>query len=139
METIIPIEYYEVGKGCHMKVDLLINNKKASFILDTGASITVFDETRVKNLTSRKIKSHGATTSGAGGSTEQKEVLINTIQIGLIYMQDYKAAVIDLSHINSSYKDLGVEEIDGVLGNDILNFYNALIDFKEKKLVLHNF
>ncbi len=140
MEAIIPIEIYEVGNGYHMKVEVLINNQKATLILDTGASVSVFDENRIKKLVSRAIRSKGAEAAGAGGNgIEQKEILIENIILGFINMKDYNAAVMDLSHVNQSYKDIGLDEVDGILGGDILKFYDGVIDYSKKELALRNF
>jgi len=140
MEAIIPIEIYEVANGYHIKVDIMINSQKASVILDTGASVSVFDENRIGKLVSRSIKSKGAKAAGAGGAgLEQKEIMIENIMLGFINMKDYNAAVMDLSHVNETYKSLKIEQIDGILGGDILRFYDAVIDYSKKELVLRNF
>lgn len=140
MESIIPIEIYQVGNGYHIKVSVLINGNKANLILDTGASVSVFDEKRIKNLVSRTIRKTEAKAAGAGGSKiEQKEILIESIQIGFLNIDDYNAVVMDLDHINTAYQDLNIEEVDGILGSDILKFYDAVIDYSKKELVLSNF
>jgi len=123
MEAIIPIKIYEVAKGYHMRIEVLINNQVASLILDTGASISVFDENRISKLTSGIIRNLGAISSGASGVSSQKEITIKLIQIGFLYIEDYNAAVMDLNHINNAYENLEIDKIDGIIGNDILNFY----------------
>jgi predicted aspartyl protease len=140
MKVIIPFEIYPVANGCHLKVDVIINNKKASLIIDTGASVSVFDEDKVSKLSSRRVANNGAISAGAGNDAiEQKEVMIDHFQIGMIYIKDYSATVIDLSHINQAYENLGIDHIDGILGGDILNPYKAVIDYSKKELLLYDF
>ncbi len=56
--------------------------------------------------------------------------------IGDITIKDYKANLIDLSHVNAAYAATGIPTIDGVLGNDILYNYNAVINYKKATLKL---
>jgi len=51
MKTTLPIEIFPIeDDGYHLKVTVVINEKPANLILDTGASRTVFDETRMSNF-----------------------------------------------------------------------------------------
>jgi len=51
-------------------------------------------------------------------------------------MLDYEAVLLDLSHVNKSYEQIGLKQIEGVLGSDILLKYNAIIDYPKKELRL---
>ena len=44
--------------------------------------------------------------------------------------------MLDLSHVNQSYEQIGLKPIDGVLGSDVLLKYNAVIDYEKKILKL---
>ncbi len=41
-----------------------------------------------------------------------------------------------MSHINNSFKEKEIEEVDGIIGGDILNELNANINYKKKSLTL---
>jgi len=41
-----------------------------------------------------------------------------------------------LDHVNQAFASIGVEEIDGVIGADILEYKNAVIDYKNLILYL---
>ena len=43
-----------------------------------------------------------------------------------------------MSHINKSFIENSTKSIDGIIGSDILNEFNAIIDFKEKILLLEH-
>ena len=107
-------------------------------ILDTGASRTVFDETRIANFVdSETIEEQDRLSTGLGTSSmESKKVVINTIELGEIKITKYNAAVLDLSHVNQSYQKLDIEPVDGVLGGDILYDYDAVINYHKKELLL---
>ena len=139
MKTIIPIEIFSIeDDGYHLKVEIIVNGKTATMILDTGASRTVFDETRIANfLAIENIEEHDRLSTGLGTSTMvSKKVVIEKLQVGAIEIIDYAAAILDLTHVNQSYEKLGLNSVDGVLGGDILNDYKAVIDYERKELLL---
>lgn len=117
---------------------LKINNKNAKLIIDTGASKTVFDKERIKNFVKDKsFHEHDKLSSGLGTNTMQSHVTeIKKIQLGKIVINDYKTILLDLSHVNNSYHQVGLKPIEGVLGSDILLEYKAVIDYEKKVLKL---
>jgi predicted aspartyl protease len=139
MKTILPIKIFPIEEdGYHLKVSVSINGKIAIMILDTGASRSVFDETRIAQFVpSEKIEEHDRLSTGLGTNTmKSKKVFFDKITIGEIEISNYEAAVLDLSHVNQSYQKLGLSPVDGVLGGDILVDYNAVIDYEKKELRL---
>ena len=124
--------------GFHVFVEARINRKKACVLLDTGASKTVFDSQRFKKfmceddadveknfqfaigIGAKKIKSHFA--------------IIRNMKLGNITISDYPVALIDLTHINESYKSLGLRPIDGVFGGDLFVAAKAQINYLSRTL-----
>ena len=123
-----------------VKITLFINGNPARMILDTGASRTVFDETRVGVFVDKNyIEGQDRLSTGLGTNTmESKQVMLDEFQIGELTIKDYNAAVLDLTHVNQSYERLALKPIDGVLGSDILFDYKAVIDYEKRELVLFN-
>ncbi len=113
-----------------------VNKKVANVIIDTGASKTVFDKTRIeKYVTEKTFEKHDSLSSGLGTNTMQSEqVFIKKIKIGELEIENYKTILLDLSHVNKSYEQIGLKPVDGVLGSDILLTYNAIIDYEKKVL-----
>jgi len=139
MKSVLPLEIFPIeNDGYHLKVTVTINNKLASLILDTGASRTVFDETRIAAFVDDEdVEEHDRLSSGLGTNTMvSKKVVINNFQLGEIEITDYDATVIDLKHVNQSYEKLELDPVDGVLGGDVLKDYDAIIDYKKKELTL---
>ena len=139
MKTTIPIEIFSIeDDGYHLKIAIAVNDKIAHMILDTGASRTVFDETRIAQfLVNETIEEQNRLSTGLGTNTmESKKVVLNTVEIGAVAITNYQAAVLDLSHVNQSYEKLSLAPVDGVLGSDILVDYRALIDYQKKELRL---
>lgn len=139
MKTTLPIEIFPIeDDGYHLKVELVINGKPANLILDTGASRTVFDETRITEFVAEEdVENNDRLSTGLGTNTmESKQVVIEEVQLGSVIIKDYNAAVLDLAHVNQSYDKLEIAPIDGVLGSDILYDYKAVIDYEKRVLVL---
>lgn len=141
MITKLPFKILNIGEnGYHLLVKLYINRKVAYMVIDTGASTTVFDKTKItKYVAEKEFKEHENVSSGLGTNTMKSHfTFIKKIKLGTLEINNYSAVLLDLSHVNESYKDAGLPEIDGVLGGDILFKYNAVIDYTAKILKLKN-
>lgn len=139
MITTIPFKILNIdGEGFHLMIKLKINNRSSSMIIDTGASKTVFDTTRIKKFVDQKtFDTHDRLSSGLGTNTMKSQLAtIKKIKVGDLEMKEYKTVLLDLSHVNQSYEQIGLKPVDGVLGSDILLKYNAVIDYEKKVLKL---
>jgi len=124
--------------GLHLSVRTLINNKSAHLLIDTGASKTVFDKNRISTFVKEiKFDLNDQLSTGLGTNTMQSHItILKKIKLGAIVLEGYKTVLLDLSHVNESYKNLGLKPIDGVLGSDLLDKYRAIIDYSKKVLKL---
>jgi hypothetical protein len=139
MKTILPLEIFPIeNDGYHIKIVIKINGKAASMILDTGASRSVFDESRITAFVDdNSVEENDRLSSGLGTNTmTSKKVKIEKLQLGEIIIDNYEATILDLIHVNQSYEKLDLAPVDGVLGGDILNDYQAVIDYAKKELIL---
>ena len=114
----------------------LIHGKEAHFLIDTGASRSVFDpktiSTFIDDLTFEKKE---GLTAGVGSSDlESATFKIDVFSIGEVEIHDYEAVALDLENIHEMYSKLGLPRIDGILGGDLLRRYKAVINYKLKKL-----
>ncbi len=139
MTTTIPFKVLNIdNEGFHLLIKLRINRKMAKLIVDTGASKTVFDKSRIEEFVAeRNFNVHEKLSTGLGTSTMQSQTTrIKKMKIGEIEILDYQAVLLDLSHVNQSYAQIGLPQVDGVLGSDILLHYHAIIDYEKKILKL---
>jgi predicted aspartyl protease len=138
-KIVIPIELLQIeGDGYHLMVKTFLNGKGAILLIDTGASKSVFDKTRIGNfITHSEFETNEQLSTGLGtNSMESHTTVIDEISLGSLVLKNYKAVILDLSHVNLSYTKIGLEPIDGVLGSDILLDYKATIDYGNKQLTL---
>lgn len=124
--------------GYHLSVKAKINGKVAHLIIDTGASRTVFDLNRIgKFVKSHNMKENGRLSTGLGTNTMKSQVSeLKRLELGSMHISNYKAIFLDLSHINVSYVNAGLNPIDGVVGSDILHDHKAIVDYNRLELIL---
>ena len=137
MEFPIPIRFVEIeGSGVHIAISGFVNGNLANVLIDTGASQTVFDKNRI-NLFSNQQEFEKAEKLSKGLGTDSMEgfrLSINQFILGEIMLEDYDVVALDLSHINASYAELGLNPIDMVLGGDFLRKYAAKINYETAEL-----
>ena len=121
---------FTISKTKHLLVKAKINGVKGIFILDTGASVSCVDfklssKFHLKTLKS-KIKA-----SGAGGTGMQTQISKNnTFQIGKWNLLNFDIVIFDMSHVNEALTEHKSNEVDGIIGADILIKGSAIIDYK---------
>jgi len=135
----VPLQLLDIeGEGFHVMVKGMIHGKEANFLIDTGASRSVFDPktiaTFIENLQFEKKE---GMTAGVGSSDlESSTFFIDSFTIGELEINDYEAVALDLENIHEMYDKLGLPHIDGILGGDLLKRYKAVVNYKAKKLRL---
>jgi predicted aspartyl protease len=131
---IIPIE----DDGYHIFLMALINGKSARLLIDTGASRTVFDAERIKAFIDKEdhdFEKMDKLSTGLGTNTmESHSVVLKEFKLGETVFNDYCTVVLNIVHVNQSYRMLGYPEIDGVLGGDLLHELKAVIDYRKKEI-----
>ena len=135
----IPINIISIeGDGFHLIAEGLINNKTARFVVDTGASRTVFDKDRILNyINNPEFAKKDGLSAGIGGTDISSFIFnIEELSFGDLKITDYQAVAMDLSNINNSYEMIKLPHIDGVLGGDLLRKHNAVISYRLKKIRL---
>lgn len=139
-KTILEIEMITIeDDGLHLIVGSEVNDRKCRLLIDTGASRTVFDRTRIFNFVEEaELEHHDKLSTGLGtDSMPTSSTTLNHFLIGKIKIKNFHAILLDLTHVNSSYEKMGFSPIDGVLGSDVMNQYNAVIDYRKKRLTLN--
>ena len=135
----IPIQLLDIeGEGFHIMVKGMIHGKEASFLIDTGASRSVFDPKTISSFIENiEFEKKEGMTAGVGSSDlESATFRIDVFSLGGMEIFDYEAVALDLENIHEMYGKLGLPHIDGILGGDLLKRHKAVINYRNKKLRL---
>lgn len=139
MVSILPIQITDIqGDGFHLMIDVRVKRKKLRLLIDSGASRTVFDENRMKlHFPELELLLLDRLSTGLGtNSLQGNYTILSSLTLNKHQIKNYKAVILDLHHVNESYVQIGVKEIDGVLGSDLLKEFNAVIDYGNSILTL---
>jgi len=130
----IKIPLTKMASG-HLHLNALINGVKGEFILDTGAGATVIDTKQQKKfyMKTQESESLGA---GAGGQTSLQQSLDNSFKMGTLEMPKFLLYVMNLDHVNNAFTLMGLKEVDGVIGANILTSNKGIIDYANLTLYL---
>lgn len=129
----IPLSKSGVG---HFHTDGLLNDRPLSVLVDTGAASTVFslDIAREMNLPLTKLSIQGG---GAGAARlDVYQIEGARFRIGDITPKVRALLALDLTHVNEAAALRGSGPIDAVLGADVLEAYQAVIDYGSSSLYL---
>ena len=137
--TIIPFDLLKLEENSyHLFIPATVNGFTCRVLIDTGASKTVFDRNYLLSHEAQIVLTENEKlSSGLGTNTMKSETaFLKTFSLGDKVIEDYEAAVLDLSHVTNSYAQLGLEPVHAILGNDILTRYKAVIDYGKKVMKL---
>jgi len=104
------IQLDETG-GNQLVLNGAIDNHECRMVIDTGASRTVADLGFIQKV-------------------------FPSITIGEKTLGPQLLVVLDLGHVNQTYKALGIPEVQIILGSDLLKASKAIIDYGGKQLIL---
>ena len=135
----VPLQLLDIeGEGFHIMVKGMIHGKEANFLIDTGASRSVFDPKTISNfIDDIQFEKKEGMTAGVGSSDlESSTFKIENFSIGDLEIANYEAVALDLENIHEMYGKLGLPCIDGIIGGDLLKRHKAVINYRNKKLRL---
>ena len=134
--TSIPLEILKINDGYHILCRIHVRNKEYRMLVDTGASLTMFDIKNLKKLSDNEAIDGESSSAGFTGQIENKFIIIEEMILGNIIINDYKTMLIDFDIFNNHFKKYGYPLIDGIIGGDILYKYNAIIDYNGREIVI---
>ncbi len=105
-------------------------------IVDSGASTSVLDNASAVRL-GLNLRRSRARVSGLGAPSQRAlRATLEDVRIGSLRLDSIPVVVLDLSHVNQSLQDEGIELADGVIGADLLAQRRAVFDFTNGVLYL---
>ncbi len=136
----VPLILLELeDKNFHILVEsVFTNGEKGYWVIDTGASKTVFDSTLKDLYIQTEDLLSEIESAGIGDlKIETKAGYINYVSFGKFVFRDLQVGLIDLSSLNNLYSQYSNLKISGLIGSDFLVKYKAKISYE--KLILSLF
>ena len=140
MKIKIPLRLSEPADGnFHLIVTSEFGDKTTGYwVLDTGATQSVFDKTLEAYYFAPEEKSKPAQSTGIGDKIIDTAIArMKPFSIEKLHIDDLQVALIDLTHINNFYPGSTNIKICGLLGSDFLMHHKAVIDYQKKVLILN--
>ena len=135
----VPLQLLDLkGDGFHIMVKGVIHGKEAFFLIDTGASRSVFDPNTITSfINDVQFEKKEGLSAGLGiSNSEIITFKMESFFIGDLEIQNYEAAAMDLEIVDDMYGTVGLPHIDGIIGGDLLKKHKAVINYRNKKMRL---
>jgi hypothetical protein len=139
MQIEIPIKLIELeANNYHVLIHAEFEFGKSGFwVIDTGASKSVFDKDLVELFDVREHETEEIHSAGISEQPLQTSLaVLNPFSFGKLRVKNFKVALLDLSHINKLYEKNTTRKICGLLGSDFLVLHKAIIDYKKLRMLL---
>ena len=134
-QQFVKVKLYKI-KTQHLICFGSINNVKATFLIDTGASNSCIS---LKNIDVYDLKTKGEKFEASGASDKKMEAILSKeckFKLGRFSMKKQKFVLLDLNHINSLLESQNVKKINGIIGAEFLKATKAIIDYDNLDLFL---
>lgn len=136
----LPITYQQLeGDGFHIFTEIKVFGDTYFALIDSGASKTVFSSMFIEKYPQIEIIEIEDNNIAAGigeGKVEAQMAKFNLIELGRAKVYDLYCGLIDLEHVSETYKAMGLQPFDVIIGGDILKLLNAEISYKEDYIKL---
>ena len=127
---------FVITKSNHVQIECEVNYVSGIFLVDTGASNSCINYLSASKFNLEFKKSNEIASSATNKINETYHSKNNILKIEDCKKANFDIVLFDMTFINNSLKEKGIEDVDGIIGNDILKEFNAIIDFKKKTISL---
>lgn len=130
--TAVPLR--ELATGHHL-VEAAVNGKKGTFVLDTGANISVVHALLAPSFGLPEKGAPGGA-FGLGGEMKARQVKLGSLRVGGVPIRQGTIVTSDLSQIARVLGPASGGTIAGIIGQDVMKEHRAVIDVSAPILYL---
>ena len=138
---LVPIELLELEPdNYHIIIRAKLSQNEIVLLIDTGASKTVLNNSleEIEITETNEIAEKGIQTAGISeGQIETSLGTIRHLTIQEFTLDELEIATINLDHINALYEQFTTVKIDGLIGSDFLNEFEAILNYRNQTLTLY--
>jgi hypothetical protein len=137
----IPLKAIDIpGGGLHLACGFTTPDFTGHVIIDTGASVSVFDESVLKPWISEQAHPDDSESisSGVNAMIEGQTIgKLSGVSLECLPLSKQSAGFMDMTHLRELYNEHFGLNVCGLIGSDLLNKYNAEIHYSSRLLVLY--
>ena len=131
--TAVPLRKVLTG---HQLVEARVNGRKATFVLDTGANVSVVHAPAAAALGLPTTGNGAAGAIGLGGAMKAQQARLDRLEIAGIPIRQTKIMTSDLTQIVRLLGPMSGGSIAGIIGQDVMQEHRAVIDVARSILYL---
>jgi len=120
----------------HYVVVATLNGVEGRFILDTGASTTCISRELTKHFYLNAKPSDEKASSASANELDTEVAHNNALKIGLWSSPIRSVVLFDMQAVNHALQKQEIKTVDGIIGADVLQSTNAVIDYHNDWLYL---
>jgi predicted aspartyl protease len=125
---------FKISNTFHIYIKGKLNQKKALFLVDTGASNSCISNNKAESY-NLKISKTATKAAGAGATNMEAQLSKeNKIEFGKYKIKSVDLVVFDMQHIDNALEMQQGKPIDGIIGADILITNHVIIDYSKNKI-----
>jgi predicted aspartyl protease len=124
-----------LASGHHL-VDVTLDGKPATFVVDTGAGATVLHAPYAASFLGQAAATQRGQAIGAGGSIALSAYPITGLSIGGTATGLRQIYALDLGSVVKALDPIAGRPVNGVIGQDVMRAQHAIVDVRQSVLYL---
>jgi hypothetical protein len=137
----VPVKYKPIPGELQFKtvglipiVEGKINGKRAWFIIDTGASVSILNRSNARHFGFKCFDSYSVSVVGFGGESKMNEAFNCKVEFGPLLLKNISFRARHMNDLTDVIRQHENIEIAGIIGADVFNRYKIAIDFKKSTI-----
>ena len=122
------------GRLPHLLVECMYAGHRLTWVVDTGAEVTVMASQSVERLGIRTMASRSKIIDASGDRASVRTAVLHNVVFGQLVVSEFQVAATPLATIRRTFRDRFNRPVDGIIGMDFLEESSALLDAASKIL-----
>jgi len=122
------LQLRQAGRLPHLVLESEWNGRLVTWIVDTGAEVSVLSKQSAKNLQLHTYPSAARIIDASGDNASTRGAIFRNMIFDRLILSEFQVVVTDLPVVRKNFKDSNGRAIDGIIGMDFLENSAALLD-----------